>query len=135
MKEDDSKKLIQGLDKNTLDDLNRLRKHESRRQAIELLKTTHWGRIYAIIYLLIGIGSIFVYSLVFKFNIAFSIFLGIITWFATSFIVDTILIKTFPIEKQMDWLLKTPEGLAELKKKGITDEQVEKLKEDANNKQ
>ncbi|MBI2024471.1 MAG: hypothetical protein HYT03_00015 [Candidatus Harrisonbacteria bacterium] len=135
MKEDDLKNLIQGLDKNTLDDLSGLRKHELRRQTIELLKTTRWGRIYAIAYLLIGIGSIFLYSLVFGFDVIFSIFLGIITWFAVSFTVDTILIKILPINKQLDWLLKTPEGFAELKKGGITDGQIEKLREDATEKQ
>jgi uncharacterized membrane protein (DUF485 family) len=100
------------------------------RQSLELLKTTRWGRIYAIIYLLIGFSSIFLYAMIFKFNVIFSIFLGILTWFVIAFIVDKILIKTQRIDKQLDWLFETPEGLAELKRKGITDEQIEELKSD-----
>lgn len=103
------------------------------RQTIELLKNTRWGRIYAIIYLLIGVGSIFLYAMVLKFNVIFSIFLGILTWFVVAFIIDKILIKTQRIDRQLDWLLKTPEGLAELREKGITDKQIEKLKSDVEN--
>jgi mannitol-specific phosphotransferase system IIBC component len=103
------------------------------RQTLELLKTTHWGRIYAGIYFLIGIGSIFVYKLIFKFNVIFSIFLGILMWFFVSFIVDKILIKTQRIDEQLNWLLETPAGLAELKRRGMTDEQIEKFKSEIKN--
>lgn len=102
------------------------------RQTLELLKTTRWGRIYAAIYLLVGIGSIFVYAMVFGLNVIFSILLGIVTWFVLAFIVDSILVKTQRIDKQLNWMLKTPEGLAELKKRGITDEQIEKLRMELN---
>ena len=97
-----------------------LRMRALERQSLELLKTSKWGRIYAIIYLLIGFSSIFLYSMIFRFNIIFSISLGILTWFVVAFIVDKILIKTQRIDKQLDWLFETPEGLAELKRKGIT---------------
>jgi len=110
--------------------MEELRKMGLERQTLELLKNTRWGRIYAIIYFLIGIGGIFLYAIVFKLNTIFSIFLGIITWFVVTFVIDKILIKTQRIDKQLDWLLKTPEGLAKLKKRGITDEQIEKLKKD-----
>lgn len=98
------------------------------RQTLELLKNTRWGRIYAIIYFFIGVGSIFLYAMIFKLNVILSIFLGLLTWFVVAFIIDKILIKTKRIDKQLDWLLKTPEGLAELKRKGIRDEQIEKLR-------
>ena len=100
------------------------------RQSLELLKTTRWGRIYAIIYLLIGFSSIFLYAMILRFNVISSIFLGILTWFFVAFIGDKILIRTQRIDKQLNWLLKTPEGLAELKRKGMTDEQIGKLKSD-----
>lgn len=89
------------------------------RQTLELLKTTRWGRIYAAVYLLVGIASIFVYAMVLELNIIFSILLGIATWFVLAFMVDTILIKTQRVDKQLSWMLKTPEGLAELKRRGV----------------
>ena len=110
--------------------MEKLRIWALERQSLELLKTTRWGRIYAISYLLIGFSSIFLYTMIFRFNVIFSIFLGILTWFAIAFIGDKILIKTQRIDKQLNWLLETPEGLAELKRKGMTDEQIEKLKSD-----
>ena len=100
------------------------------RQTLELLKTTRWGKIYAFIYLLVGAASIFLYTLVFNLNVFLSIFLGILTWFIISFVIDKILIKTYRIDTQLDWMLKTPEWLTELKKRGITDEQIEQLKKD-----
>ena len=113
--------------------MEKLRISVLERQTLELLKTTRWGRIYAVIYILVGIASIFLYAIIFELNIIFSIFLGILTWFAVSFIVDTILIKTQRVDKQLDWLLKTPEGFAELKRRGMTDEQIKKLKSDIEN--
>lgn len=113
--------------------MEKLRITALERQTLEILKSTHWGRIYGILYFLIGVGSIFFYSIIFKINIIPSVFLGVITWFIVSFIVDKILIKTQRIDKQLDWLFETPEGLSELKKRGITDEQIEKLKSDIEN--
>ena len=113
--------------------MEKLRISALERQTLELLKNTRWGRIYAIIYFLIGVGSIFLYAIIFKFSVIFSVFLGIFTWFMVAFIVDKILIKTQRVDKQLNWLLETPEGLAELKKKGMTDEQIEKLKSDIKN--
>jgi len=125
MKENKTKGLEEKMEK--------LRISALERQTLELLKNTRWGRIYAIIYFLIGIGSIFLYAIIFKFSVVFSVFLGILTWFMVAFIVDKILIKTQRVDKQLNWLLETPEGLAELKKKGMTDEQIEKLKSDIKN--
>lgn len=113
--------------------MEKLRISALERQTLELLKNTRWGRIYAIIYFLIGVGSIFLYAIIFKFSVIFSIFLGILTWFMVAFIIDKILIKTQRVDKQLNWLIETPEGLAELKKKGMTDEQIEKLKSDIKN--
>lgn len=113
--------------------MEKLRMRALERQSLELLKTTRWGRIYAIIYLLIGFSSIFLYAMIFRFNIIFSIFLGILTWFVVAFIGDKILIKTQRVDKQLNWLLETSEGLAELKRKGMSDEQIEKLKSDIKN--
>ncbi|PIV12699.1 MAG: hypothetical protein COS47_01190 [Candidatus Nealsonbacteria bacterium CG03_land_8_20_14_0_80_36_12] len=125
MKENKTKGLEEKMEK--------LRISALERQTLELLKNTRWGRIYAIIYFLIGIGSIFLYAIIFKFSVVFSVFLGILIWFMVAFIVDKILIKTQRVDKQLNWLLETPEGLAELKKKGMTDEQIEKLKSDIKN--
>jgi len=121
------------MEKKFEEKMEELRRIGLERQTLELLKNTRWGRIYAIIYFLIGLGSIFLYAMIFKLNVIISIFLGILTWFVVAFIVDKILIKTQRVDKQLDWLLKTPEGLAELKRKGITDEQIEKLKSDIEN--
>jgi len=100
------------------------------RQSLEVLKNSRWGRLYAVIYFLIGVGSIFLYAIIFNLNVVLSIFLGILTWFILAFIVDKILIKTQRVDKQLNWMLETSEGITELKRKGITDEQIEKLKSD-----
>ena len=109
--------------------MEKLRIKGLERQTLELLKSTRWGRIYAAIYFIIGLTSIFLYSIFFKFNLVFSIFLGLLTWFIVAVIADRILIKTQRIDKQLDWLLNTPEGLTELKRSGMTDEQIKELKE------
>ena len=109
--------------------MEKLRIKGLERQTLELLKSTRWGRIYAAIYFIIGLTSIFLYSIFFKFNLVFSIFLGLLTWFIVAVIADRILIKTQRIDKQLDWLLNTPEGLTELKGSGMTDEQIKELKE------
>ncbi len=108
--------------------VERLRVRGLERQTLELLKTTRWGQVYAAIYLLIGIASIFLCIFILHFNVLPSAFLGIVTWFIVSFIADTILIKTQRIDKQLDWLLRTPKGLAELKRRGMTNEQIGKLR-------
>jgi len=115
------------------DKIEKLRIRALERRSLELLKTTKWGRIYAMVYLFIGLSSIFLYATIFRFNVMVSIFLGIITWFVVAFIVDTILIKTQRVDKQLNWLLGTPEGLVELKRGGMTGEQIEKLKLDVLN--
>jgi hypothetical protein len=112
------------------DKIEKLRIHALERQSLELLKTTRWGRIYAMTYLFIGLSSIFLYTTIFRLNVILSIFLGIFTWFVVAFIGDVVLIRTQRVDKQLNWLLKTPEGRAELKRKGMTDEQIEKLKSD-----
>ena len=112
------------------DKMEKLRIHALERQSLELLKMTRWGRIYATIYLLIGLSSIFLYATTFRLNVILSIFLGILTWFIVAFIGDTVLIRTQRVDKQLNWLLETPEGRAELKRKGMTDDQIEKLKSD-----
>lgn len=113
--------------------MEKLRRRALERQSRELLKTTRWGRIYGVAYLFIGVCSVSVYIFVFKFHTVSSILLGLITWFVLSFAVDTILVKTQRIDKQLDWLLKTPQGLAELKRKGITEEQIEEMKKNIEN--
>jgi ABC-type bacteriocin/lantibiotic exporter with double-glycine peptidase domain len=113
--------------------MEKLRIRALERETLELLKTTHWGRIYAAIYFIIGFGSIFLYSIILKFTITSSILLGFLTWIIIALIGDKILIKTHRIDKQLKWFLETPEGLAELKRKGITDEEIEKLKETIKN--
>ena len=115
------------------DKMEKLRIRALEKQSLELLKTTRWGRIYAMIYLFIGLSIIFLYVMIFKFNVILSIFLGILTWFVVAFIGDTVLIRTQRVDKQLNWLFETPQGRAELKRKGMTDEQIEKLKADTLN--
>lgn len=103
------------------------------RMTLNLLHKTTKGRILEFIIIFIGIISIFLYAKILNLNVIFSIFLGFITWFVVGFIIDKTIIKFYRIDKQLDWLLKNPEGLRELKKKGITDEQIEKLKMDIEN--
>ena len=100
------------------------------RRSFGLLKTTPLGRIYGVVYFIIGIVSIFIYNLIFNLHILISVLLGIITWFVLSFIVDSILIKRARIDEQLNFLLKTPEGLARLKKQGFTDEKIEEMKKE-----
>jgi low affinity Fe/Cu permease len=116
------------MEKDVVKEIEALRKRALERQSLELLKKSHWGRIYAIAYLLIGVGSIFVYSLILNFAIVTSVMLGIVTWFIVSFVADTILIKTQRIDKQLDWLLNTSEGQKEMKISGMTEEQIRELK-------
>lgn len=111
-------------------ELENLRVSALERQSLEVLKNSRWGRIYAVIYFLIGVGSIFLYAIIFNLNVVLSIFFGILTWFIVAFIIDKILIKTQRIDKQLNWILETSEGIAELKRKGMTDEQIGKLKSD-----
>jgi len=113
---------------NSNKDIEKLKIRAFERQSLELLKTTKWGRIYSIIYLFLGVASIFLYIFIFNISILLSVFLGIITWFFISFIIDTILIKSMRIDKQLEWMTETNDGILILKEKGMTAEQIEDLK-------
>lgn len=73
--------------------MEKLRTMGLERQTLEFLKTTYWGKIYAWIYLFLGIISLFIYILVFDLGVFLSIVLGIITWLVISFTSDKILVK------------------------------------------
>jgi len=110
--------------------MDKLKTYQLRRQSFELLKTTYWGKIYGIVYLLIGFTSIFLYVFLFDLGIIFSIILGIVTWFVVAWICDSILVRTMRIDKQLRWMFETQEGIVELKNKGLSDEEINKLKVD-----
>lgn len=95
-----------------------------------LLKTTPRGRIILGVYFLIAFGSIFLYAMVFKFSIWLSLLFALITWIVVKYLGNKIVMKVYRIDKQYYWLLNTPEGLDEMKKKGMTDEQIAELRKE-----
>ena len=113
--------------------MNSLRKAGLRKQSLMWLKSSRWGKVYSKMYLLIGFISIFMYKYILELNVIASIVLGVITWLVVSWIMNSILIRRYRIDKQLKWLLETPEGLAELKKSGSTDEEIEKLRQEVKN--
>lgn len=76
-----------------------LREMELRRTTRELFNKSAVGKATTIIYLLIAMGSIFVYWKFFDVNIFLSILYGIITWFVVTYIFDKILTKLSGVEK------------------------------------
>lgn len=96
----------------------------------DLLKTTPRGKIILRVYLLIGIGNFFLCAFVFNKNIWLSILFALITWIVVKYIGNKIVMKFYRIDKQYDWLLNTPDGLDEMKKKGMTDGQIAELRKE-----
>lgn len=76
-----------------------LREMELKRTSRKLFNKSPVGKTTSVIYLIIALGSIFVYWKFFEVNIFLSIPYGIITWFVVTFIFDKILIKLSGVEK------------------------------------
>ena len=100
---------------------------------LKLFHKTTTGRILEFIIIFTGIGGAFLYAKILDVGVIISIILGFLTWFIVGLVIDKVVIKIYRIDKQLDWLLETPEGIRELKSKGITDKQIEKLKEEVEN--
>lgn len=76
-----------------------LREMELKRTSRELFNKSPASKTTSVIYLLIALGSIFVYWKFFEVNIFLSILYGITTWFVVIYIFDKILIKLLGVEK------------------------------------
>jgi len=76
-----------------------LREMELKRTSRELFNKSPVGKSTSVIYLLIALGSFFVYWKFFEVNIFLSILFGIITWFIVTYAFDKILIKLSGVEK------------------------------------
>lgn len=76
-----------------------LREMELKRTTRELFNKSGVGKATSVVYLIIALGSIFVYWKFFEVNIFLSILLGLVTWFVVTYIFDKILIKLSGVEK------------------------------------
>jgi len=96
-----------------------------------LFNQTTQGKIFTAILRILGIASMFIYHYYFKINIFFSIILGFLTYSILGALFNIAIGKLFRLDKQFNWLTKTPEGLEFLKSKEVTEEQVEELKKES----
>ena len=76
-----------------------LREMELKRTSRNLYNQSSFGKATSVIYLIIALGSIFVYWKFFEVNIFLSILYGLITWFVVTYTFDKIFIKLFGVEK------------------------------------
>lgn len=114
-------------------DINDSTKEKLRKMALErityrMFKESRIGRNIVVVYLLIGVGSIFLYWRVFGLHIILSVFLGIITWFVVTIVVDISFRKIFRIDRNIKFY-KSPEGIKRLKKKGCSDKEIREMQE------
>jgi ABC-type bacteriocin/lantibiotic exporter with double-glycine peptidase domain len=93
-----------------------VREIEIKRTSHNLFSQSTIGKITPIIYLIIAIGSIFLYNRYFHLSIIISIILGIVTWFVVTYIFDKLLIKILGIEKAV---------------RKINDDEIEKLEKES----
>lgn len=103
-----------------------LREMELRRTPRNLFYASTVGKATSIIYLLIALAGFFVYWRFLKVHIVLSILLGVITWFAVTYIFDKIFIKISGVEgmvrKINDKEIENSERKLEqtLKEKGVS---------------
>jgi len=71
----------------------KIRKLEREGQASYFFQSSPIGFITTIILLLAGIGSIFIYHLLFNLSILISIIFGFITWIVLGVLIDKIVVK------------------------------------------
>ena len=95
-----------------------------------LFNQTTQGKIFTAILRILGIASMFIYHYYFKINI-FSIILGFLTYSILGALFDIAIGKLFRLDKQFNWLTKTPKGIEFLKSKGLTKEQIEEFKKES----
>jgi uncharacterized membrane protein YciS (DUF1049 family) len=93
-----------------------VREIEIKRTSHNLFSQSAIGKMTPIIYLLIAVGSIFLYNGCFHLSIIVSIILGIATWFIVTYIFDKVLIKILGIEKAV---------------RKINDDEIEKLEKES----
>jgi len=76
-----------------------LREMELKRTSRNIYNQSSFGKATSVVYLIVALGSIFVYWKFFEVNIFLSILYGLITWFVITYIFDKIFIKLFGVEK------------------------------------
>ena len=76
-----------------------LREMELKRTSRNIYNQSSFGKVTPVVYLIVALGSIFVYWKFFEVNIFLSILYGLITWFVVTYIFDKIFIKLFGVEK------------------------------------
>src|SRR3989344_1729813 len=76
-----------------------LREMELKRTSRNIYNQSSFGKATSVVYLIVALGSIFVYWKFFEVNIFLSILYGLITWFVVTYIFDKIFIKFFGVEK------------------------------------
>ena len=111
------------------DFMKKIRKETLENQTNQIFHKTTKGRIVEAIIIISGIGSVFIYRNI-EINIVFSLILGFITYIIIGTIADKIIGKFFRIDKQLDWLQNTPEGLKELDKNGIKKERLDEIRKE-----
>ena len=76
-----------------------LREMELKRASRNIYNQSSFGKATSVVYLIVALGSFFVYWKFFEVNIFLSILYGLITWFVITYIFDKIFIKLFGVEK------------------------------------
>ena len=113
-------------------DFEKLQKMGLENITSNLFNKTPNGRVINTFIHILGIVSIFFYynilNINFVLNVIISLILGFLTHSILGALFDIFVGKFFRIDKQINWLLKTPEGQKYLEEKGATKEDVEKLK-------
>ena len=113
-------------------DFEKLQKMGLENITSNLFNKTPNGRVINTFIHILGIVSIFFYynilNINFVLNVIISLILGFLTHSILGALLDIFVGKFFRIDKQINWLLKTPEGQKYLEEKGATKEDVEKLK-------
>ena len=113
------------------DFIKKIRREALENQTNQIFHKTTKGRIVEAIIIISGIGSVFIYRNL-EINIIFSMILGFITYIVIGAIFDKMIGKFFRIDKQLDWLQNTPEGLKELDKNGIKKERLDEIRKEIN---
>ncbi|MDO8495141.1 MAG: hypothetical protein Q7S32_01250 [bacterium] len=76
-----------------------VRAHELRNTTRLFYANSPFGKIAAIIYLVVALGCTAMYWKFFGINFFLSLFFGVITWFVITYAFDKLFIKLFGVEK------------------------------------
>ena len=90
---------------------------------LKMFRSTKAGKFVELLLLVIPLSLIFVYHQ-FGLHIIFAVILGFLTRSILGALVDILVSKFFRIDKQIEWLTQTTDGLAELKRRGVNIEQI-----------